>query len=165
MSPNKTLYIREDDEDAWQRADAAAHAARQSLSQYITGLIRRHAPEAPANGELTKITVEVGDGTDMWSEGFTGRWLAWDEGTGYRQGIALTQHGRFAWYDAVTAASRGELTVYASLDDLHDGVVEKAWPHGEDLTEQQEAGMAAFRAMIGTAAAVLGQEHVIWRDI
>ncbi|MGH3277383.1 MAG: hypothetical protein ACRDNZ_24030 [Streptosporangiaceae bacterium] len=169
MSPNKTLYIREEDQDAWDRADAAAHATRQSLSQYVTGLIRRYAPEAPAAGEeLQKITVEVGDTHRMWTEGFTGRWLAWREApTGeWKRGIAVTKGGQFAWYEAVPEASDGDLSVYPSLDDLEAAVREQDWPDAEMTdNEHQLAGLAEFRAMVVQAAEAIGQEHVFWRDI
>jgi hypothetical protein len=97
-----------------------------------------------------------------WAEGFTGRWLAWDETTDMTQGIAITKGGQFAWYECVPMASRGELNAYASLDDLMEAVTES---YGDDLTERQEEGLAQVRAMVGEAAGALGQEHVIWRDI
>jgi hypothetical protein len=165
MSPNKTLYVREEDQDAWHRAEAAAHAAHQSISQYVTNLIRRHAPETPASGsDLQKITVDVGDGRRMWTEGFTGRWLAWEEApTGeWKRGIALTKGGQFAWYEAAPQACDGELTAYATLDDLEARVQEQDWPDGDP---SQAAGQAEFRALVAEAADAIGQQHVIWRDI
>lgn len=169
MSPNKTLYIREEDQDAWERADAAAHAARQSLSQYVTDLIRRHVPEIRAHGgDMEKITVEVAGGAGgMRTEGFTGRWLAWDEApTGeWKQGIALTKGGQFAWYESVPVVNEGALFVYRSLDDLESDVQERTWPDAEDSAEAQLQGLASFRAMVAGAAEVVGQEHVTWRDI
>jgi len=165
MSPNKTLYIREEDQDAWERADAAAHAARQSLSQYVSDLIRRHAPEIPADdGEMRKITVEVGAGITH-TEGFTGRWLAWDETTDYRQGIALTKGGQLAWYEYIPMAGEGDLLVYPDLDSLESEVQEKNWPDGDGSEGPALTGLQNFREMVASAADALGQEHVIWRDI
>lgn len=165
MSPNKTLYIREEDQDAWSRADAAAHAAHQSLSQYLTGLIRRYAPAVPpTTRELQKITVDIGDGARMWTEGFTGRWLAWAEGPAgeWYQGIALTSGGQFAWYESAPGASEGRLVAYTSLDDLQTEVQEANWPDGDP---SGAAGQEQFRALLAAAAEALGQDHVIWRDI
>jgi hypothetical protein len=45
IMPNKTLYIRDEDIDAWERAEAASRKANQSLSHYITKLLRLHADE------------------------------------------------------------------------------------------------------------------------
>lgn len=168
MSPNKTLYIREEDQEAWERTDAAAHAAHQSLSQFLTGLIRRYLPEAPvADGDVEKITVKVGDGQRMWTEGFIGRWLARDESADYPKGVALTKRGQFAWHECVPGMNEGELIVYPSLDDLTAAVEAEHWPDAEQSAsgESQLAGLPEFRALVAEAARSLGQEHVVWRDI
>jgi hypothetical protein len=59
--PNKTLYIRDEDTDAWERAEAASHAAHQSLSQYVANLLRRYAPAGATDGEQPGTEIKAGD--------------------------------------------------------------------------------------------------------
>jgi hypothetical protein len=166
VSPNKTLYIRDEDIPVWERAEATARRSGMSLSQLVTQALVKAEPPQVEPGGLEKIRVDVGDGGRMWAEGFTGRWLAWEEATEWRHGIAVTKGGQFAWYEAVPAASDGSLTVYPSLDDLYTGVQEQNWPDGEGSdNEHQLQGLADFRAMVATAAEEVKQEYVIWRDI
>jgi hypothetical protein len=46
MSPNKTLYTRDEDTPAWERAEQAAKAAGISTSQLVAAALRRYLPEA-----------------------------------------------------------------------------------------------------------------------
>ena len=137
-----------------------------SFSQLVLQALKDTSPPDIKPGDLEKITVDVGDGNRMWTEGFTGRWLAQDEGTDWRHGIALTKGGQFAWYETVPVVSTGELTVYPSLGALEAGVQERNWPDAEaTASEHQLRGLAAFRALVAEAAEEAGQEHVLWRDI
>ena len=156
MSPNKTLYVRDEDEDVWQRAEAAAHTAHQSVSQYITGLIRRHVPAAPTDGEFQRIIVDVGggDADPILPVGFMGRWLVEPEpdetrggpDAGAYWGVALTKRGNIAVYVAhVNDGWPARLDDYSNLD--------AAAEHG--VPEE----------ILAKAAKELGQERVIWRDI
>lgn len=64
MSPNRTLYIRDEDMDAWEHAEAASHAAHQSLSQYITNLLHLYADAEQPDTEIRagdKVTLSNGD--------------------------------------------------------------------------------------------------------
>ena len=45
MSPNKTLYTRDEDAPAWERAERAAKAAGISTSQLVAAALRRYLPE------------------------------------------------------------------------------------------------------------------------
>jgi hypothetical protein len=128
--------------------------------EWARGILR----SAHEQGGMQKITVDVGDGHRMRTEGFTGRWLAWEEAaTGeWKRGIALTKGGQFAWYDATPGAGKGQLVAYASLGELQAEVEEENWPDGDP---SGAAGQEEFRALLGAAADALGGEHVIWRDI
>lgn len=156
MSPNKTLYIREEDRELWGRVGAAAHAGRQSLSQFMTDLIRRHVPAPPA-GDMERITVQVGDTERTWTEGFTGRWLARAESSKEKCGIALTKGGQFAWYEAIPGGKAGDLDVFPDLEAL-EAYVEELW-------SGDPARRRSHRSLLAEAAEALGQPHVIWRDI
>lgn len=143
MSPNKTLYIREDDVPIWERAEQAAKTTSQSVSQLVTSALQHYLPsvQAPA-GAMEPITVELGNGDRTWTEGFTGRWLFEQEGSDFRRGIAQTKRGKFAAYSFVERNSTGYLTVHDSLDDI-------------DFEPE----------ILAQAAAELGQERVVWRDL
>lgn len=42
MSPNKTLYIRDEDMPLWERAEKVAKSTRQSVSLVVASALRRH---------------------------------------------------------------------------------------------------------------------------
>ncbi len=105
-------------------------------------------------GEMEEITVEVGE--PVLTVGFTGRWLVepdpnQDHGGGDGDaatywGIALTRRGRIAVYTAYLV--EGWPAVLQDYDSLHqaadDGVPER---------------------IVALAAAELGEQRVLWRDI
>ena len=103
---------------------------------------------------MERITVEVGE--PAVTVGFTGRWLVCPDPDGTRSGeegydagaywgVALTQKGRIAAY---LAHCNGGFP--ASLND-YDSL--------------EEAADDAPADIIAQAAAALGQEYVLWRDI
>jgi hypothetical protein len=47
MSPNKTLYVRDDDETIWEEAEAVSRATRLSLSQVVTTALRQLMASPP----------------------------------------------------------------------------------------------------------------------
>jgi len=155
VSPNKTLYIRDEDMPIWERAEQAAKQARQSLSQLVIGALQRYLPLEPPNGDLEQITVEVGE--HRLKKRFIGRWLVdpdehetrtdqqgFDAGAYW--GVALTKRGRIAVYVAhVNEDWPTDLEVYDSLDDAANGKVP-----------------ADILAM---AATELGEERVVQLDI
>jgi hypothetical protein len=47
MSPNKTLYIRDDDAPVWDQADVLAKVSKQSLSQIVTTALQRFMAGPP----------------------------------------------------------------------------------------------------------------------
>lgn len=104
--------------------------------------------------ELERITVQVGE--QSLTVGFEGRWLVYpdpdhsrtreeshDAATYY--GVALTARGRIAVYSAhVNDWRPAELMDFDSLDDAEDHVPPD---------------------ILARAAAELGEERVVWRDI
>lgn len=125
MSPNKTLYIRDDDMSIWERAEVAAKQTRQSVSQLVTTALQHYLPTVHApSGELEEITVEVGEPARAVT--FTGRWLVapsseatrGGDDAGAYWGVALTKRGRIAVFMAhVNERWPAELTDHNSLDD------------------------------------------------
>jgi len=166
MSPNKTLYIRDEDTPVWHRAEQAAAAAGQSVSQLVTASLRQYLPSAGSDRDrLEDIRVKVGERvpplhnhpaspTDYSrTEAFTGRWLVSPgeearsrltlQTTGYCYGVALTQRGQIAvWRYHPQALREATLEVSASIQDA-------------DLP-------ADIR---DKASAALGSENITWRDI
>ncbi|MDQ2814312.1 MAG: hypothetical protein M3Z75_21205 [Actinomycetota bacterium] len=164
MSPNKTLYVRDHEMPVWDRAEQAAAAAGQSVSQLVAAALRDYLPAARADG-MDNIRVKVGDRVPplhdqpaspadySHTEAFTGRWLIppgeqarsrhTRQTTGYCHAVALTQRGQIAvWRYHPEALREATLEVYASLPDA-------------DLP-------ADIR---DKAAAALGGETITWHDI
>jgi hypothetical protein len=153
MSPNKTLYIRDDDVPTWEAAEKSARQTAQPLSQLIVRLLRGHVGRQVADDE---ITVEMTDRNGReWTEVFRGRWLIEpdadetrygpDAGTYY--GIAETAKDQIAVYSRhVYDMWTPRLNIYADLD------------------EAEEVEQIAKEA-IAIAAAAMGMRRVIHRDI
>jgi hypothetical protein len=153
VSPNKTLYIRDQDMPAWERAESAARRRGISLSQLVAQALERAVPPPPADLPYEEIRVNTGENYQR-TEAFTGFWLVEPDDhetrtsqKGYDPeaywGVALTKRGQIAvWTAHCLHGFPGTLDVYASLDDA---------PLPEDIKAD--------------AANELGQEHVIYRDI
>jgi hypothetical protein len=152
MSPNKTLYIRDEDLPIWERAEEIAREHGVSLSQHVTQALKRTAPPIIDEEDLEEIRVTIGEHNR--AEAFAGRWLVepdrdetrtGEEGydAGAYWGVALTKRGSIAVYTAhCNEGWPATLEVFGSLD-------------ATELPEDIKAD----------ASAALGQEHVIWRDI
>jgi len=166
VSPNKTLYVRDEDAPVWDRAERAAAAAGQSVSQLVASSLRNYllALDAPGDG-MGEIRVKVGERVPPLpdrpaspadysrTEAFTGRWLVAPGGeacsrltlqtTGYCYAVALTRRGQIAvWRYHPEALREAALQVSASVQDA-------------DLP-------ADIR---DRAFAALGGANLIWRDI
>ena len=152
MSPNKTLYIRDEDMPVWERAEGTARRSGVSLSQLVMQALRATEPPQLQDDELEEIQVTVGERNR--AEAFAGRWLVepdadetrtGEEGhdAGAYWGVALTKRGSIAVYTAhCNDRWPATLEVFGTLD-------------AADLPEDIKAD----------AAAALGREHVIYRDI
>lgn len=148
MSPNKTLYIREDDMPVWEKAERTAKERRQSLSQIATSALAAYLPD----DDVDELTVEVGE--PPITVGFTGRWLVEPDpdetragsDAGAYWGVALTGRGRIAVFvDHVNGRFPAELNDYDDLDAAEaDGVPEE---------------------ILAQAAAARGQVRILRRDI
>ena len=60
MSPNKTLYIRDQDMPAWERAESAARRRGISLSQLVAQALERAVPPPPADLPYEEIANALG---------------------------------------------------------------------------------------------------------
>jgi hypothetical protein len=165
MPSAKTLYVREEDVPIWERAEQAAAATRQSVSQLVAAALRRYLPSLSASeGMMEEISVKVGDRVTPLhehpsspadygrTEVFTGKWLVppgedqsrfTRETTGYHYAVALTKRGQIAvWRYHPQALREAVLDVFASIQevdlpgDIHD-----------------------------KAGAALGGQAITWRDI
>ena len=166
MSPNKTLYTRDEDAPVWESAEQVAAATGQSVSQLVAAALRYYLPTVHTPQEaIVDIRVQVGERVSPLhgvrsspadyarTEAFTGRWLVapGDEArsrftrqtTGYCYGVALTRRGQIAVYRYHPEALRpATLEAFASLAET-------------DLPADIEK----------KASAALGGERITWRDI
>ena len=132
--PNKTIYIREADEELWEEAEKMAGG---SVSGLIADALRRYVEEEKLKEETGMENIEVelaGHGGLGWEETlydaqFVGRWLldpdpdetrtgepGYDAGAYY--GVALTQRGNIAVYVChVNDGFAPQLETYDSLDE------------------------------------------------
>jgi hypothetical protein len=153
VSPNKTLYIRDEDMPIWEGAESAARLRGISLSQLVTQALARTAPPPPGPDLFGEIRVETGIHYQR-IEAFHGYWLVepdrdrtrtaedgYDAGAYW--GVALTRRGQIAVYTAhCNQGFPGTLAVFPNL---------------------AEAGLPDdIRA---DAAAALGEEYVMRLDI
>ena len=148
MSPNKTLYIRDDDLGTWDRAESYAKATGQSVSTLVAAALGRYLPPEGAKEE---ICVEVGEPPVRTV--FTGRWLVRPE-----PGLTGTADTRFYGdaYFGVAITGRGRFAVYVAYAG-------GKWPSRlvdyDSLGEVKPADIAAM------AAAELGRDEVFRLDI
>jgi len=59
MSPNKTLYVRDEDVSIWERAEKAAKAARQSVSTIAAAALRAYLPTIESTETATRQATPV----------------------------------------------------------------------------------------------------------
>jgi hypothetical protein len=153
MSPNKTLYIRDDDMSVWEQAERAASNARQPMSQLVVGLLREHLNQLVAAQDEITVNMRDENGRE-WIEAFRGRWLI-EPDDGNRFGLDAG-----ACY-GIAQTAKGKIAVY----QYH---VNDRWPPTlqvyEDLDDAQHSLCLVIEAT-AAAAAELGQRRVIRRDI
>lgn len=58
MSPNKTLYVRDDDLPVWERAESYAKATRQSVSALVAAALSRYLPDEPDDDGADTLALE-----------------------------------------------------------------------------------------------------------
>lgn len=141
--PNKTIHIRDKDQQLWERAEQRAKTNRISLSALIAAAIVSHL------GDTDTITVRVAEGT----EAFIGRWLVAVDADSLEYskspdfGIAETGRGRIAIYLPRPAL----LLDFDTLDDAK--------------ADLEARGPASDPDMWAYAARQLELRHVAVRDI
>jgi hypothetical protein len=157
MSPNKTLYVREDDLPLWEHAERYATEQNRSVSAVVTDALKTFLPPDVRAGEMSEIRVQTGE-QPIVTQAFTGRWLVAPDAKGTRTvldgyeadaywGIALTRKGKIAVYSGyVGDEGANRLDVY---DDL-------------DAAEHQGGTPGDLISMAATA---LGQDRVVRLNI
>lgn len=109
VMPNKTIYIRESDQELWGRAERLADG---NVSALLTEALRRYVDEEERmeRGRMETIEVQLpGPHGPSYSAEFVGEWLVrpdesstrtlypgYDPGAYY--GVALTRKGKIAVY-------------------------------------------------------------------
>jgi len=137
VTPNKTLYIRDDDVPTWEAAEKLAGG---SVSQLVAQLLRQHVAEhSRADTEMERIEVEVRssdpDSESNRTVAFRGRWLltpTYPDPRGFRAGndagacwaVALTRKGQLAIHSWHCNGMWGpDFEVYADIEAAReDGV-------------------------------------------
>jgi hypothetical protein len=178
VSPNKTLYMRDEDTPVWERAELAAETSRQSLSQLVTAALRHYLPTICTPGDaMEDIHVMVGDRVPPphqvidgetgrllhghpaspadypRAEAFTGRWLV--PPGGEAQSRATLQTTGYCYGVALTR--RRQIAVYRYHPEALRPATLEAFPSLE------EADLPAD--IEEKAATALGQQRITWRDI
>jgi|ERR1022692_1211374 hypothetical protein len=155
MSPNKTLYVRDDDAGVWERAERHAQASRQSVSALVAAALSRYLPPEADQDGMEEICVEVGE--PALTKAFTGRWLVSPDSDETRTGEEGYDAGAY-WGVALTR--RGQIAVW--MAHCNDG-----WPPGLNVygTLDQAEQDRVPADIIALAATELGQDHVIQLDI
>lgn len=114
----------------------------------------RDEPDVDAAEDLDKITVEVGD--PPLTVGFVGRWLVAPDPNGTR--TELSDHDAGAYW-GIAATRRGRIAVYVAHCN------ERWLAHLTDYDGLDQAAAEVPIDIIARAAAALGQQRVLWRDI
>lgn len=156
MSPNRTLYVRDDDLPLWERAESYAAEQNRSVSAVVAEALKSFLPAQIKAGDMSEIRVETGE-EPVVTRAFIGRWLVEPdpdrtrtEVDGYDAefywGIALTRRGKIAAYSAhYNGVHPAKLEVYDDFDEAESDFVPP------DL--------------VSMAATALGQERVLRMDI
>jgi hypothetical protein len=178
VSPNKTLYMRDEDTPVWERAELAAETSRQSLSQLVTAALRHYLPTICTPGDaMEDIHVMVGDRVPPphqvidgetgrllhghpaspadypRAEAFTGRWLVPPGGEAQSRATLQTTGYRYG----VALTRRRQIAVYRYHPEALRPATLEAFPSLEEAdlpTDIEEK-----------AATALGQQRITWRDI
>jgi hypothetical protein len=114
----------------------------------------RGEPGVDAAENMEKITVEVGD--PPLTMGFVGRWLVAPDAAATR--TALDGHDAGAYW-GVAATRRGRIAVYVAHCN------ERWAAHLTDYDDLDQAAADVPADIVTRAAAELGEQRVLWRNI
>jgi len=146
---------REATRAAAEIAEAGRQRALADLEALQARVDRTYGEQiGAADGALEKITVEVGD--PPLTKGFVGRWLVGPDPDATRTGLEGHDAGAY-WGIALTR--RGRVAVYVAHCNGR-------WPAQlTDFDDLDQAGREVPADIIARAAAELGEQRVLWRDI
>jgi hypothetical protein len=121
--PNKTLYIRDDDEKIWQDAEEMVKAKKiDSLSKLVTDSIRKEVARLmeldSVKEGLSRIDVDLETDKGTRKIAFNGKWLVIDVETsrGHYISVALTEKKSYFVLFENAGAGNGEDDDYEVFD-------------------------------------------------
>jgi hypothetical protein len=131
--PNKTLYIREEDQETWAKAETLIPQG-SSLSKLITGQLENFIAEHERSAEMSNEPFErIEVDTEPYATAFEGRWIlppdddnrtaAEEYEAGGAFGVARTKKGKIAVYTYHINRGQGRLSVYPTFPAaIADGI-------------------------------------------
>ncbi|WP_449240889.1 hypothetical protein [Desulfoscipio gibsoniae] len=153
--PNKTVYIREGDQELWDKAESIAGG---SLSGLLTKLLKEYVPsreEKPLKGDdgMERIVLEIGMGPETRRKvAFTGKWLASD-------GISRYGGRHTAYY-----TPKGNIVVHSDYDTTGDDY--HVYDDIEAMSQETNGDEPLYSPeFLVEIAAELGEEYVEELDI
>jgi hypothetical protein len=132
----RNVYVRDEDEAVWERAEQLAGEA--PMSRVITDALRAYV-SGREGAPMQRLTVETMNGGEQLTKAFIGRWLI-DPSEGYRsehEGDAtLDTQVRAGTTFAVAETAKGNIVVYVDATN--------EWPEYdvyEDFDHAEERGV------------------------
>lgn len=146
--PNKTLYIRDNDDVVWKKAETlVTNSGLSSLSSLVTDALRREVERIEAINEVVndakKIIIEIDDGGGVKKKAFHGNWVVRNyEGYKGLISVAVTKNQSYLVYYDSQSDCDDSYEVFEFFSDFIDseGVPEElksivADKVGEDYVE------------------------------
>ena len=157
MSPNKTLYIRDDDAQIWQEAEKLVKEKKiESLSKLTTDSIRKEIERikglAKIKEGINRIDIELTNDSGMRKIAFNGKWLVEDyeyqpeRGSKGILSVALTEKESFFVLWDSDGYGEDSYEIYDYFNDLTDS---------DNVPEE-------LKSMV---AAEIGEDYVEFLDI
>lgn len=154
--PNKTVYVRQGDEEVWEKAEKLAGG---SVSSLISEALRRYVEEAEQKEQgMEAIEVEFWGPEEVpYRAEFVGRWLLWPDEAETRTGEPGYDAGAFY---GVALTQRGNIAVYTR--HVNEGFAPRLDTY-RSFKEAESAGVPGD--ILATAAAEMGADYVQRLDI
>lgn len=153
-----SIYVRGEDENAWDRAEKLAGEA--SASRVITQALRKYVRSREGN-PLERLTFEIEIGSKKLTKAFVGRWLI-EPGEAYRSeheadDLLSGTHVADGTIFAVAETAKGKILIFT---DFRRG---QSFEVFDDFGDAQQAGVPAD--VLGVAAMRAGIERAELRTI
>jgi hypothetical protein len=132
----RNVYVREDDEDVWERAEKLAGEA--PMSRIITDALRAYV-SGREGAPMQRLTIETMHGGEVLAKAFIGRWLIGPD-EAYRSehegDIRLETKVRAGTTFAIGETAKGNIVVYVDADRA-----EAEFDVYEDFDQAEERGV------------------------